>query len=161
MPSYWLENLPRVLCLSIALSIALAACSPEIGDSCSTALDCSASGTRLCDETQPGGYCTLEACEANTCPEESVCVQFGRRFEGQPVDRLSHSFCMYKCDTDGDCRTDDDYKCFSGKSFGAGSEAEVLGNAKQKFCAATPSKLPTERSTEAQMSLPATADTKK
>jgi hypothetical protein len=117
----------------------LAACSPAIGDSCSTALDCSASGTRLCDMTQRNGYCTLDGCEENTCPSEAVCVQFGRRFEGQSVDRLARTYCMYKCDTGSDCRTDDAYACFSARSFGAGNEAQILGNAGQKFCAQIPS----------------------
>jgi hypothetical protein len=120
----------------------LPACSPEIGDDCATALDCSASGTRLCDMTQRGGYCTLEGCEENTCPEEAVCVSFGRRFEGQSVERLARPFCMLKCDSDSDCRTDDNYGCFAARSsdpkaktFGAGDEAQILGNSKQKFCA--------------------------
>jgi len=44
-----------------ALGIALTAlvalgCQPEIGDSCHTSVDCSQSGNRLCDVTQPGGY---------------------------------------------------------------------------------------------------------
>jgi hypothetical protein len=130
----------------LALVAFLSACSPEIGDECNTALDCSASGTRLCDMTQRGGYCTLEGCEENTCPEEAVCVQFGRRIEGQSVERLARTFCMYKCDSDGDCRTDDKYQCFAARStnknvnaFGAGDEAEILGNPNQKFCASPPS----------------------
>jgi hypothetical protein len=126
----------------------LPGCSKEIGDGCSTALDCSASGTRLCDMTQRGGYCTLDSCEANTCPDEAVCVAFGRRFEGQPVDRLARTFCMLKCDDDSDCRTDDNYACFAAakssasdktRAFGAGDEAQILGDSKQKFCAQKPS----------------------
>jgi hypothetical protein len=119
----------------------LSACSPEIGDDCSTALDCSASGTRLCDMTQRGGYCTLEGCEENTCPEEAVCVQFGRRFEGKSLERIARTFCMYKCDSAGDCRTDENYSCFSAETFGAGRgrEALILGSPAQKFCAQNPS----------------------
>jgi hypothetical protein len=142
-----LRSYARSLCPLglLALVAVFSACSPEIGDECSTALDCSASGTRLCDMTQRRGYCTLEGCEENTCPEEAVCVQFGRRVEGQPVERLARTFCMYKCDSDGDCRTDDKYQCFAAqsddervKAFGAGNEAEILGDPKQKFCAEAP-----------------------
>jgi hypothetical protein len=111
------------------------ACAPEIGDSCETALDCSASGTRLCDRTQPEGYCTLDSCEQGTCPEEAVCVQFGRGRDGTTLDRLSRSYCMYKCDERDDCRPDEGYDCFSARTFGASNEALVLGSAAQKFCA--------------------------
>jgi hypothetical protein len=156
MPSYRPENswLARFASLSMTnrprsrvacgaafglLALFAVACSPEIGDDCATALDCSASGTRLCDMTQRGGYCTLEGCEENTCPEEAVCVQFGRRFEGQSIERLARTFCMLKCDSRSDCRTDDGYSCFSAKTFGARDEAQILGKSTQKFCAQTPS----------------------
>lgn len=136
MPSYR----PEISWLALFVVALLAtACSPQIGDDCATALDCSASGTRLCDMTQHRGYCTLEGCEANTCPEEAVCVSFGRRFEGQSVERLAQTFCMLKCDSRSDCRTDDGYSCFSAKTFGAGDEAQILGKSSQKFCAQTPS----------------------
>jgi len=133
----------------------LSACSPEIGDDCATALDCSASGTRLCDMTQRGGYCTLEGCEENTCPEEAVCVQFGRRFDGKPVERLARTFCMVKCDSAGDCRTDENYSCFSAETFGAGDgrEALILGSPAQKFCAQKPSEFALPRE-DAGMSVP-------
>jgi hypothetical protein len=171
MPSYRPEisvltrftSLAHLRSFSLAALVAtlLAACSPEIGDSCGTALDCSASGTRLCDMTQRGGYCTLDGCEENTCPEEAVCVQFGRRFEGQSVERLARPFCMYKCDSRSDCRTDDGYSCYSAETFGAGKEAQILGSSKQKFCAQMPStfKLPKEPDAgtskpDAQLSMP-------
>lgn len=154
----------RPVCVSaslFALVALFAACSPEIGDECSTALDCSASGTRLCDMTQRGGYCTLEGCEENTCPEEAVCVQFGRRIEGHSVERLARTFCMYKCDSDGDCRTDDNYKCYAAqsgtkgvKAFGAGNEAEILGNFEQKFCAQVPSTFTLPKPDQGMSSMP-------
>ena len=121
----------------------LIACAPEIGDDCHTSLDCSSSGTRLCDRTQPYGYCTLQGCEEGTCPEEAVCVKFS-----PGKDRLSTTYCMYKCDDSSDCRDDQGYECLramaKGKNpealsdpnaFGSGIEAEVLGSASQKFCA--------------------------
>ena len=51
-------------------------CSAEIGDSCSTNLDCSPNGDRICDTAQRGGYCTVEGCGPTTCSEEAVCVRF-------------------------------------------------------------------------------------
>ena len=158
MPWYRPQNFLNIRCsfgrLAVLLLVAgplLPACAPEIGDSCGTALDCSASGTRLCDDTQPGGYCTLEGCEADTCPPESICVKFGKVIDGIPVDRLARSFCMYKCDGESDCRNGDGYSCFyaacpkgdkcsSDEIFGAGSESKILGPESQKFCAAIPRK---------------------
>ena len=123
-------------CALLLLVCSVSACAPEIGDECATALDCSASGTRLCDLTQPRGYCTLEGCEADTCPDEAVCVQFGRRIDGKPVDRVSRTFCMFACESSGDCRTGDRYTCFSAKDFGnKRGEAQVLGNPDARFCA--------------------------
>jgi hypothetical protein len=127
-----------------ALLLLWSGCAPEIGDECSNALDCSASGTRLCDLTQRGGYCTLEGCEKDTCPPESICVEFGRLLDDVPVARLSRSFCMYKCDNSSDCRNGDGYACFNDKNFGATREARVLGDRSQKFCAQMPPHLPAE-----------------
>jgi len=54
----------------------VAGCDSEIGDSCSANVDCSSNGDRLCDTSQPGGYCTVEGCSATSCPGGSVCVAF-------------------------------------------------------------------------------------
>ncbi|MEM9190914.1 MAG: hypothetical protein AAGF12_17140 [Myxococcota bacterium] len=79
-------------------------CAPSIGDSCENSIDCSPQGDRICDTAQPGGYCIVPSCEANTCPEDAVCVEF--RFE---VARLASSWCMAPCENNGDCR--DEYEC--------------------------------------------------
>ena len=84
-----------VFCAGLAL--AAVGCSPEIGDDCGTALDCSAQGSRLCDRTQPGGYCTIAGCERGTCPDEAVCVKFRPNLE-----RLAVTYCMYKCSDHSD-----------------------------------------------------------
>ena len=128
-------SVPRVIGLLIALAAALvsAGCGKEIGASCETALDCSSQGSRLCDRTQPHGYCTLRGCEEGTCPEESVCVKFRPAQE-----RLAVTYCMYKCEEDDDCRDDEGYQCASTSEFGAPGEAEILGRASQRFCAAKP-----------------------
>jgi hypothetical protein len=64
------------LLLLLLLSTAAAACGDAVGDSCSTNVDCSSAGDRICDTAQTGGYCTVEGCDANTCPEEAACVRF-------------------------------------------------------------------------------------
>jgi len=117
------------LVLSLVLACAAIGCAPEIGDECETALDCSSQGSRLCDRTQPGGYCTIQGCERGSCPEEAVCVRFRPE-----VERLSTTYCMYACDDDDDCRDDEGYHCTKASEFGNGNEAEILGRAGQGFC---------------------------
>ena len=65
--------------LGTALLLALvlgAGCGKSIGDACGTNVDCSITGERFCDTAPPGGYCTVEGCDVDTCPSESVCVRF-------------------------------------------------------------------------------------
>jgi hypothetical protein len=121
----------------MAVSCCLAACSRGIGDSCESALLCSASATRLCDMTQPGGYCTLAGCQEGSCPSESTCVTFWQDTARSDIDRnrLSVNYCMRKCDERSDCRDSDGYDCLSGKDFGYHGEATVEGQPDQKFCA--------------------------
>ncbi len=94
---------PSMRCLALLIPV-LVACAPEIGDGCETSVDCSVNGERICDRTQPGGYCTIQGCEPDTCPDGASCVEF----RGMP-DRTSVTFCMDGCGNDGDCRTD--YVC--------------------------------------------------
>src|SRR4051812_5642397 len=62
--------------LFIAFALSAGACSREIGDDCSTAADCDPKGSRVCDLSQPGGYCTVVNCDENSCPSESACIRF-------------------------------------------------------------------------------------
>lgn len=98
------------LLVTILTALAGAAgCKPEIGDECSVSTDCSSTGDRLCDTTQPGGYCTIYNCEPGTCPEEAVCVAFEISKSAvcddpQMSSRLQRNFCMRSCGGDDDCR---------------------------------------------------------
>ena len=87
--------------------------------------------------TQPGGYCTLAACQPGNCPSDSVCVTFWQNTDTQEADRnrLSSNYCMRKCDERSDCRDDEGYDCLLGSDFGVEGEAEVEGFPKQRFCA--------------------------
>jgi len=58
------------------LALLCGACGAEVGDSCSTNVDCSPLGDRICDTAQVDGYCTVEGCDIGTCPEEAVCIRF-------------------------------------------------------------------------------------
>lgn len=100
----------RISTLLVAIAL-LFGCSREIGDSCETSVDCDVQNKRICDLTQPGGYCTLRGCEKGTCPEEAVCVLFRPEPE-----RLAASWCMYACDDNDDCR--DNYSCLAAADLG-------------------------------------------
>lgn len=115
--------------LAVALGFALAAgCSPSIGDECGSSVNCDINGTRICDTTSPGGYCTIRGCDVGTCPaDESVCVAF---FPDTP--RLTDTFCMATCENNADCR--DGYACFRGSDLGA----VVRDGDGKKFCAVPP-----------------------
>ena len=106
----------RALLLGGMLLLALG-CQPQIGDDCIRDRDCSQLGDRICDTTQPGGYCTQFNCNPTNCPQdESVCVAFGNRPSSVPgcdnTGRPSpyvRNFCMKTCSKDDDCR--DGYVC--------------------------------------------------
>ena len=97
----------------VALSAAFGTgCAPQIGDECETSVDCSQGGERLCDITQPGGYCTVFNCEPDGCPDDSVCVAFAAQQSSLPecsvgdgLSRFARSFCMASCGSNGDCRS--------------------------------------------------------
>lgn len=133
---------PRLL---LALLLTLG-CSPEIGDECATSTDCSQSGDRLCDITQPGGYCTMFNCEPGDCPDEASCVIFGVAPSTLPgcedphgVTPYQRSFCLKTCDNDDDCRSG--YECANFKDpnnpWGA-----VLADGGGKACAVPYSGVP-------------------
>jgi hypothetical protein len=115
--------------LAIAAATLAIGCAPAIGDECETALECSSQGSRICDRTQPNGYCTIEGCENGTCPEDSVCVKFRPNLE-----RVATSYCMAGCDNTSDCRNEEGFRCRSAQEFGEPGEAEILGDPKAQFC---------------------------
>lgn len=119
-------------------------CTPQIGDKCTVSTNCSTTGDRLCDVTQPDGYCTKFNCEPGKCPEDSVCVNFGT--ELSPVDGCQasqgtspykRSFCMANCGSDGDCRAG--YNCLAAEEFNAVLAEHSSG---QKVCAVRPKPAP-------------------
>ncbi len=67
-------------------------CSKEIGDECSSSVECGQA--RLCDRASEGGYCTVTPCEPGNCPEDSLCVEFENEL----------TYCMALCEGSDDCR---------------------------------------------------------
>lgn len=102
---------------ALLLGATVAGCTPEIGDKCQVSTDCSVRGDRLCDTSQPGGYCTQLNCGGNGCADDGSCVLFDSAIPGCGYDdragafgsRVARSFCMAMCESNGDCR--DGYVC--------------------------------------------------
>ncbi|MFZ5889731.1 MAG: hypothetical protein ACOY0T_01570 [Myxococcota bacterium] len=106
---------PLAYLVSVVALFAVA-CGRNIGDDCKTSVDCSQGGERLCDITQPGGYCTIFNCEPNSCPSEAACVVFDPGLSARAecsatsgLSRFARSFCLLKCSSNDDCR--DGYEC--------------------------------------------------
>src|SRR3954465_13897573 len=118
--------LPEKLLLLALLVAVPFGCKPKIGDDCRISTDCSAAGDRLCDITEPGGYCTIFNCEPDGCPDDAACINFGTTLSSlvdpnfpnqvapacltsQGNSPYQRSFCMASCSSDSDCRGG--YKC--------------------------------------------------
>src|SRR3954471_21040736 len=145
----------RLAILAIGLVVASGAlalgCTPKIGDSCTVSTNCSAAGDRLCDVTQPGGYCTVFNCEPGTCPEDSVCINFGSTLSSvspaqctpaQGPSPYQRSFCMASCGSDSDCRGG--YTCLDLKGVTPNPLGAVLAESSGdgRVCAVTPHQTP-------------------
>jgi hypothetical protein len=72
------KTIRRATLAGLALFAALfvPACGREIGDECRSSADCDPNGTRSCDLSQPGGYCTVVGCGPRSCPEDSACIRY-------------------------------------------------------------------------------------
>jgi len=152
-------GLPRPLVFAVALL--LVACQPEIGDSCSSAGDCSQQGERTCDVTEPGGYCTIFGCDKDTCPEEAACIGFQSVVSIAPEcsslqarPRLQRSLCMFSCKKNSDCRGG--YSCVDMKQRNPWG-AQVISSGSGKVCALAPPAEPvgeTQVCSEAPLPIP-------
>jgi hypothetical protein len=66
----------RALAALVLASAALVgACGHDIGDACKSSVDCDPNGTRACDLSQVGGYCTVIGCSESNCPGGSTCIR--------------------------------------------------------------------------------------
>ncbi|GAC1360988.1 MAG: hypothetical protein NVSMB47_13450 [Polyangiales bacterium] len=103
--------------LALASVVLGSGCKPQVGDSCKLSTDCSITGDRLCDTSQPDGYCTIFNCEPDTCPGDSTCVEFHSSSL-----RFSRRFCLATCGSPSDCRPG--YVCIPPKD----RDAKILDN---------------------------------
>lgn len=101
----------------LAAGVLLGGCTPHIGDHCQLNTDCSIDGTRVCDNSQPNGYCTSFNCTANSCLDNAVCVMVYANVPGCPYDdyqapsRTHSTLCLKACNQDSDCRNGEGYVC--------------------------------------------------
>ena len=92
----------RLAFFALGLALALSACAPVAGDTCTTQADC---GGQVCLNVTytPGGYCTQQCSiePSDTCPAGSTCVR----------DAVAAGIngCLRTCDTVKDCRSG--YEC--------------------------------------------------
>src|SRR6185295_504312 len=78
---------PMRLTLLCVLLAATVGCGKEIGDACIVNTDCDPGCSRLCDTGPKEGYCTIQGCDYNTCPEEAACVRlFTGQFDNKPCE---------------------------------------------------------------------------
>lgn len=128
----------RIRFAVVVLALVASACTPSIGDSCNTAFDCSINGDRQCDLARPNGACTVFSCEADTCPDDSVCV----RWRPEPS-RLTFTACMRNCEEDGNCRFDEGYRCMAAEEVTLTSEGGIVvaevtdSDPNRRFCVST------------------------
>ena len=94
--------------------VAPSGCTPSIGDGCLISTDCSTRGDRVCDTSQPSGYCTVLGCRSGSCPDDAACVLFEARVpgcgpDGRELSRVGRSLCVKTCESSADCRPG--YRC--------------------------------------------------
>lgn len=130
----------------LAAGLLLGGCTPHIGDHCQLNTDCSIDGTRVCDNSQPNGYCTSFNCTPNSCLDNAVCVMVNASVPGCPYDdyqapsRTHTTLCLAHCSTDSDCRTGDGYVCRDPRQ--PPYNAQITDdNTNQKVCVAQPNYL--------------------
>jgi hypothetical protein len=122
-----MQRIPLPYVLIVALSAW--GCTPSIGDKCSLSTDCSIRGDRLCDTSEPNGYCTIFNCRGNLCPDQAACVLFNAAVQGcgyddRQLSRTGRTFCMAQCHSNSDCRESDGYVCADPR--GAPWNADIL-----------------------------------
>jgi hypothetical protein len=133
---------PYAALAAVVLAVLAVGCTPHIGGSCTLNTDCSIDNSKQCDNSQPGGYCTVFNCSPNTCPNNAVCVELQANVPGCPYDdysspsRSGRSMCLKSCNQDSDCRQGEGYVCRSMTDIrSSGVEAVILDdNQSQKVC---------------------------
>lgn len=97
------------------LGLVVSGCQPGVGSGCTLSTDCGTTGALVCDTSEFQGYCTVEDCVPDECPNSAACVLFNPVVPGCGPDdynqgsRISAQFCMATCGSNSNCR--DGYEC--------------------------------------------------
>jgi hypothetical protein len=148
-----------VLLLEVTAAAWALGCTPSIGDKCTLSTDCSTRGDRLCDTSEPAGYCTGFNCRGDLCPDKAACVLFHASVQGCGYDdrlpsRTGRTFCMAQCLSDSDCRTSDGYVCADPRQ--APWSALILDDDQlQRVCIPSPTQGPVSGRPDAAVCQPA------
>ena len=102
--------------LPLLAAVFVAGCGAQIGDACTSNIDCSYLGDRFCDTAPIRGYCTMENCGPTTCPSEAVCIRFFTPVE----DEVCHTAQEAIPFSQADCPNPDD-RCVCDISDDAGN----------------------------------------
>jgi hypothetical protein len=101
-----MRSLLAVTLLAVTL-LASGGCGHSIGDPCKTNVDCSPAGDRFCDTSELGGYCTVEGCDVNTCPDGEPCIRFlTQRLDEACTYDPTRPFSRASCDANEQCICD-------------------------------------------------------
>jgi len=104
-----------VLAVIALMGLLASGCQPGVGSPCTLSTDCGTTGALVCDTSQFEGYCTVEDCVPDECPNNAACVLFNPEIPGcAPNDhaqgsRIGQQFCMATCGSSSNCR--DGYEC--------------------------------------------------
>lgn len=127
----------------VASAILMGGCAPKIGAKCLVSSDCATNGSRVCDTSQPDGYCTIFNCTDDSCPNNAACVVIDPGVPGCSYNdygipsRSSRTLCLATCNSDSDCRQDNGYICAS--PLDAPWRAIILdNNQSEKVCIVAP-----------------------
>lgn len=115
--------------VSFGLACALGTgCSKKIGDACTTNVDCSISGDRFCDTAPIEGYCSIDGCDIDSCPDEAACIRF--------YTPLRDEACKFNPDSPrSDCRADERCVCDSSTNLVSCGTAHCASeNSERRWC---------------------------
>ncbi len=128
----------RLLILLVAIcALSAGACGKNIGDACGNNVDCSITGDRFCDTAPPNGYCTVEGCDVDSCPGDSVCVRFYVSLQSKPCYHSPDEVRGQTMGTTGPCNPDERCLCDESKA-GACTDPTIAHcapeNSERRWC---------------------------
>jgi len=123
-------NRTAYLLTLLLIGLLAPACGKKVGDSCATNIDCAQDGTRICDLSQPDGYCTVDGCDDSSCPSDSICVRFFDQ-------KFPTGTCSSPPGTIGECQADELCVVCGPSASEPEQPCCVPAASERRYCAAT------------------------